>query len=181
MDQIGRRQEAYEGYLAALEQFEIEFPPETPPVSAARQRREAGAADTSVRFAMPPRQPSSVDPALRQQIFQNSSLLVNYDPLASTLASIQKENPAPSGTQFADDEVEDYGDDDGELGYTPPLHDFQPGSDWYDPNQGGYYQPHSPVFFRTATMGLAQGELDSLTMQSFNNFSISIFTSSCTA
>ncbi len=117
-----------------------EFLPETPQVSTARQRREAGAADASVRFAVLPHQPSTVDPALRQQIFQNSSLPVQNDLLKPTLAGAQKENPAPSGAQFANDEVEDYEEDGGELGYNLPLHEFQPGSAWYDPNQGGYYQ-----------------------------------------
>ncbi len=65
----------------------------------------------------------------------------HYDPLAPTLAGVQNVNPTSSGTQFADDEVEDYEDDEGELGHNPPPHDFQLGSNWHDPNQGWYYQP----------------------------------------
>ncbi len=57
-------------------------------------------------------------------------------------------NPAPSGTPFADDDAGDYEDyegDEGELGYNPPPHDSQHGSDWHNPNLGGYYQP--PQFY----------------------------------
>ncbi len=109
----------YDDYLAAFTQFEVEFPPETPPASTARHRREVGVADAGVRFAVPPRQSSIVDLVVQPQTFQNSSLLAQNDLLNPALASIQNENPAPSGMQFADDEAEDYGDDDdGELGYT---------------------------------------------------------------
>ncbi len=37
-NQLVERQKVYDAYLAAFEQFEIEFPPETPPASTARSR-----------------------------------------------------------------------------------------------------------------------------------------------
>ncbi len=131
MDQTEKRQKAYEDYLAAFEQFEVEFPLETPPVSTARQRREAGAADASVHFATLPHQPSTVDLALRWQIFQNSSLLAHYDPLAPTL-HLAHSLPMMKLRSMKITK--------GSWATTHP-HDFQLSSDWYDPNQGGYYQP----------------------------------------
>ncbi len=113
-DQAERHQKAYDDYLVALEQFEIGFLPELPPVCTARLRREAGATDASIHFAVLTRQPPTVDPALRWQIFQNSSLPAQYDPLAPTLAGTQNANPAPSGMQFANVEAEDYEGDEGE-------------------------------------------------------------------
>ncbi len=41
-------QKAYDNYLAAFTQFEVDFPPETPPANTARCRREADAADAGV-------------------------------------------------------------------------------------------------------------------------------------
>ncbi len=44
--------------------------------------------------------------------------------------------------RFISDEAEDYGDDGfGEQGYNLPPRESQLGSDWYNPNQNGYYQP----------------------------------------
>ncbi len=71
------RQKAYDNYLAAFTQFEVDFPPETPPANTARCRREADAADAGVQFNEPTRQ--TVDPVMRSQIFQNSSLPVQND------------------------------------------------------------------------------------------------------
>ncbi len=47
------RQKAYDNYLAAFTQFEVDFLPETPPASTARCRREAEAAEAGVRFNLP--------------------------------------------------------------------------------------------------------------------------------
>ncbi len=101
----------------ALEQFEIKFPPDTPPVCTARLRREAGATEAGIHFAMPTRQPSTVDPALQKIIFQNSSLPNLSDP---TLAGVQNVNLTSSGAPFTNDEVDDYEGDEGEQGYHLP-------------------------------------------------------------
>ncbi len=65
---------------------------------------------------------------------------VQSDPLTPTLADVQNVNLTPSGALLANDEADDYEGDEGEQGYHPPLHDYQHGSDWHDPNSGWYYQ-----------------------------------------
>ncbi len=140
MTNLVERQKAYDNYLAAFTQFEVDFPPETPPANTARCRREADAADAGVRFNEPTRQ--TVDPVVRSQIFQNSSLLVQNDLLSPSLAGAHNRNSALSNTQLADNEAVNYGDDEGRVqGYDPPPHESQLGSGWYNPNQNGYYQP----------------------------------------
>ncbi len=129
------RQKAYDNYLAAFTQFEVDFPPETPSASTARCRRKAEAAEAGVRFNLPTSQ--TVDPAVRQRIFQNSSLPVQNDLLNPGLANVHNQNPALFSACPANNEAEDYG----AQGYNPPLHESQLGSGWHDPNQNGYYQP----------------------------------------
>ncbi len=64
MTNLVERQKAYNTYLAAFTQFEIDFPPETPPVSTTRCRRETDAAGVGVRFHLPTGQ--SAGPAVQQ-------------------------------------------------------------------------------------------------------------------
>ncbi len=124
--------------MAALTLFEAEFPPETPPVSTARCRREADAAEAGVRFQAPTSQ--SAGPAVQQRIFRNSSLPAQSDLLDPGLAGVYDQNPALSDTQPVDNGAVDF--DGGRVqGYGSPPCGSQPGNGWYNPNQNGYYQP----------------------------------------
>ncbi len=52
-EQLLDPQKAYDDYLKALENFEIKFPPEMPPVCSASPRTGAGATAVGIHFVVP--------------------------------------------------------------------------------------------------------------------------------
>ncbi len=130
------RQEAYDNYLDAVTQFELDYPSGKLSANIARCRSETNTVGAGVRSQMPTSQ--SARPAVQQQVFQNSSLPIQNDLLDPGLAATSNRTPILPNTQFADNGV----DDEGRVQHhDPPPREFQPGNGWYNPNLNGYYQP----------------------------------------
>ncbi len=134
------RQEAYDNYLAAVTQFELDFQSEPESANTAHCRGETDTAGAGVRFQPPTGQ--STRPAAQQRIFQNSSLPVQNDLLDPGLVDANEQNPTLFDIPPVDDDTVNYSDNESRVqGYDPPLHEPQFEDDWYNPNQNGYYQP----------------------------------------
>ncbi len=136
MTNLVERQEAYNNYLAAVTQFELDFPSEMLSANTTRCRSGTDTAGAGVQFQMPTGQ--SARAATQQRIFQNSSLPAQNDLLDPGLAGTPNQTPILSNTQLADNEA---GDNGRVQSHDPLPCESQSGSGWYNPNWNGYYQP----------------------------------------